>query len=48
MNFIKELVLNQLIKIPFVKTMAKKGHSTGINSNKKIVEEKYKNFYPLG
>jgi SAM-dependent methyltransferase len=44
MNILKEIILNQLIKIPFVKTMAKKTHSTGINNNEIVVEDKYNHF----
>lgn len=43
MNIIKELLLNQLIKIPVIEKIAKKKHSTGRNNNpieiKKVFEK---------
>jgi SAM-dependent methyltransferase len=50
MNILKEIIKNQLIKIPFVRKRAQKSHSTGLNENpdeiKKVISfyKKYIDF----
>lgn len=41
MNILKEILLNQLIRLPFVQKLAKKGHSTGRNNNIQQVQSIY-------
>ena len=44
MNILKEIVLNQLIKIPAVKNAAKKYHETGLGSNAELINSTFDNF----
>jgi len=41
MNFLKEAVLNQLIRIPAVKERAKRSHQTGISHNPEMLMRQY-------
>ncbi len=41
MNILKEVILNQLIKIPAVKNKAKKYHQTGISHNPELLMKTY-------
>jgi SAM-dependent methyltransferase len=41
MNILKEVILNQLIKIPAVKTRAKKHHQTGIINKPEVLMDQY-------
>ncbi len=41
MNIIREIVLNQLIKVPAVKARAKKSHKTGISHLPENLDKKY-------
>ena len=41
MNIIKEIILNQLIRIPAVKEWSKRGHSTGISHQPELLERQY-------
>ncbi|MFN2391407.1 MAG: class I SAM-dependent methyltransferase [Pyrinomonadaceae bacterium] len=43
MNILKEVILNQLIKIPAVKIKAKKHHQTGISHHPEFLIDKYNN-----
>lgn len=41
MNIIKEVILNQLIRIPAVKARAKKSHQTGLSHNPELLAQSY-------
>lgn len=41
MNILKEIILNQLIRIPAIKEWSKRGHSTGISHHPELLEMQY-------
>lgn len=44
MNIVREIILNQLIKIPAIKAKAKKYHQTGLSHNPDLIEQTYQSF----